>query len=99
MLLGHAHALQDLEGRDTTLHYIRQKQGAEVDFALCEGGEPVVLAECKHSDAAVSRFLAELSARFPKAQAVQLVRELRQEQTRGAVSVVHAGGWLAEMAA
>jgi len=99
MLLKHAHYLQDVEGRAVTLHYIRDKEGSEVDLVLCRNNAPVLLVECRHADTAISRFMASLAARFPKARAVQLVRELRQEEKRGDVSIVRAAGWLAELAA
>jgi len=99
MLLKHAHYLQDVEGRAVTLHYIRDKEGNEVDLVLCRNNVPVLLAECRHSVTAVSRFLAGLAARYPKAQAFQVVRELRQEEKRGEVSIVRAADWLAELAA
>jgi predicted AAA+ superfamily ATPase len=99
MLLKHAHYLQDVEGRAATLHYIRDKEGSEVDLVLCRNNAPVLLVECRHADTAISRFMASLAARFPKARAVQLVRELRQEEKRGDVSIVRAAGWLAELAA
>ena len=38
MLLKHVHFLQDTAGRTAGLHYIRTKDGAEVDFALSEEG-------------------------------------------------------------
>jgi len=98
MLLKHAHYLQDVEGRAVTLHYIRDKEGNEVDLVLCLNNAPVLLAECRHSDTAVSRFMAGLAARYPKAQAFQVVRELRQEEKRGVVSIVRAADWLAELA-
>lgn len=41
MLLRHAHFLQDSAGRDMRLHYVRDKEGREIDFALCEGDEPL----------------------------------------------------------
>lgn len=99
MLLKHAHYLQDVEGQAVTLHYIRDKEGNEVDLVLCRNKVPVLLAECRHSDTVVSRFMAGLAARFPKAQAFQVVRELRQEEKRGDVSIVRAAEWLAELAA
>lgn len=99
MLLKHAHYLQDVEGQAVTLHYVRDKDGFEVDLVLCKDDVPVVLAECRHADTAVSRFLAAMAARFPQARAVQLVRELRQEEQRGGVSIVRAADWLAELAA
>ena len=99
MLLKHAHYLQDVEGRAVTLHYIRDKEGSEVDLVLCRNNAPVLLVECRYAGNAISRFMASLAARFPKARAVQLVRELRQEEKRGDVSIVRAADWLADLAA
>ena len=99
MLLKHVHFLQDVEGRAASLHYIRDKDGGEVDLVVCRNNVPVLLAECKHADAAVSRMMVNLAARFPKAEALQVVRELRQEERRGAVAVVRAADWLAGLAA
>ena len=99
MLLKHVHFLQDVEGRAASLHYIRDKQGSEVDLVVCRNNMPVLLAECKHADSAVSRMMLNLAARFPKAEALQVVRELRQEEKRGAVSIVRAADWLAGLAA
>lgn len=78
---------------------MRDKEGGEVDLVLCRNNVPVLLAECKHADAAVSRMMVNLAARFPKAEALQVVRELRQEEKRGAVAVVRAADWLAGLAA
>ena len=99
MLLKHVHFLQDTQGQAVTLHYIRNKEGGEVDLAVCKDGLPVLLAECKHADSAVSRMLMNLAAQFPQAKALQVVRELRQEEQRGAVGIVRAADWLAGLAA
>ena len=99
MLLKHVHYLQDVEGQAVSLHYIRDKEGFEIDLVVCRDNQPVLLAECKHADAAVSRMLINLAARFPQAEALQVVRELRQEEQRGAVSIVRAGDWLATLSA
>ncbi len=99
MLLKHAHYLQDVAGRRVTLHYARDKEGREIDFIVCENGEPIGLAECKLADKALTSFLATLAERFPKAGAVQLVRDLRQPEQRGRVAIEPAAGWLAQLAA
>lgn len=78
MLIKHAHYLQDVGGRNLSLHYVRDKEGREVDFVLCEAERPIGFAECKLADASVSPYLAALAERFPGAGAVQLVRDLRQ---------------------
>ena len=99
MLLKHAHYLQDVAGRRVSLHYVRDKEGREVDFAVCENGKPLGFAECKLADQAVTPFLATLAERFPTAGAVQLVRDLRQPEQRGRVAIEPAARWLAELAA
>ena len=99
MLLKHSHYLHDVEGQASSVHYIRDKEGNEVDLVLCMDRVPVLLAECRHADATVSRFLSSIAARFPKARTLQVVRDLRQEEDRGPVSVVRAADWLAELAA
>lgn len=99
MLLKHVHYQYDVEGRRMTLHYARDKEGREVDFAWCEDGAPVGFAECKLADAALAPLLPVLAARFPRAEAVQLVRDLRQPEQRGKVAIEPAARWLAALAA
>jgi len=99
MLLRHAHFLQDSAGRAMSLQYVRDKEGREIDFALCENGEPLGFAECKLSDPAVPPYLAAITERFPSAGASLLVRYLRQPEQRGRVAVERAADWLARLAA
>ncbi len=95
MLLRHVHFRRDALGRETGLHYIRTKDGAEVDFAISEDDALTHLVECKYADAALHRPLARFAETFPDAQAVQLVAELRQEENRGRIAIRRAGDWLA----
>lgn len=99
MLLKHVHFLQDARGKSVGLHYIRTKDGAEVDFALSEDNRLTHLIECKLADNAPHRALAGFAQKFPEAQAVQLVRDLRQEEYRTPVRITHAADWLAELEA
>lgn len=99
MLLKHVHYLQDVAGRRLTLNYVRDKEGREVDFVVCEADQPVGFAECKLADASVSPFLAALGESFPAAGTVQLVRDLRQPEQRGRVAVEPAARWLAALSA
>lgn len=99
MLLRHANFLQDSAGRAMSLHYVRDKEGREIDFALCEDGEAVGFAECKLSDPAVPPYLAAIAERFPAAGASLLVRYLRQPEQRGRVAVERAAEWLARLSA
>jgi predicted AAA+ superfamily ATPase len=99
MLLKHVQFEQDVNGKGVTLHYLRTKDGAEVDFVLCEDGNPTYLIECKHADNRVTSALVKFAGLFPEAQSIQLVRELRQEEYRRPVSILKGANWLAELAA
>jgi predicted AAA+ superfamily ATPase len=99
MLLKHVHFERDVLGKQVSLHYLRTKEGAEVDFVLCEDGMPTHLIECKHADRQPTSALRKFAGQFPQAMAILLVRELRQEEYRRPVSILRGADWLAELAA
>lgn len=99
MLLEHTHFIGDMHGREPGLHYLRTKDGAETDFCLSLGEDVSHLVECKLADSAPHRALVRFATQFSGAEAVQLVRDRRQHEVRGPVSVVPAGEWLAQLAA
>lgn len=99
MLLKQAHFLQDSAGREVGLHYIRTKDGAEVDFVFSESGELKQLIECKLSDNKPHRALARFAEQFPDAEAIQIVYNLRQEEFRNGITITNAAHWLARLAA
>lgn len=99
MLLRHAHFRQDAQGRGIGLHYIRTKDGAEIDFALSDDNRLTHLIECKLSDPVPHRALIRFARQFADAEAVQIVRELRQEEHRAPVHVLDAANWLRGLAA
>lgn len=99
MLLKQADFLCDSAGREISLHYIRTKDDAEVDFAFSEAGELTQLIECKLSDNKPHRALARFAVQFPDAQAVQLVYNLRQEEFRNGIMITNAANWLSQLSA
>lgn len=99
LLLKQVHFLQDAHGRPASLHYLRTKDGAEVDFALGDDNRLTHLIECKLSDNAPHRALANFASRFPGVAAIQLVRDLRQEEFRSGIRITDAAEWLAGLAA
>lgn len=99
MLLKQAHFLQDSQGREVGLHYLRTKDGAEVDFAFSEAGELKQLVECKLGDNKPHRALVRFAGEFPGVDAVQIVFNLRQEEFRNGIAIVDAASWLARLAA
>jgi len=99
MLLKHIQYEQDLLGKDISLHYLRTKEGAEVDFVICEDGDPFRLIECKHANNRPAPSLLRFAALFPDAETIQLVRELRHEEYHKPVMILKGADWLAELAA
>ena len=99
MLLKQVHFVQDSAGREAGLHYIRTKDGAEVDFALSDGGKLTQLIECKSGDNKPHRALARFAGQFSEAEAVQIVFNLRQEEFRNGIMITDAANWLAQLAA
>jgi predicted AAA+ superfamily ATPase len=98
-LLKHVQYLQDVAGEDVDLHYVRTKDGREVDFALIRQGKVEQLIEIKLSDDVPSSSLHFFLKRMPEASACLLVHNLRRERQRDAVSVRMAGKWLAGLSA
>lgn len=98
-LLKHVQYLQDIAGEDIDLHYIRTKDGKEVDFALSSKGKASHLIEIKLSDETLSPSLRLLAKKLPDAEACQLVQNLRREQNIDNISIVNAASWLAQLAA
>lgn len=98
-LLKHTQYLQDAEGKDISLHYIRTKDGKELDFSLAEKGALTHFIEVKLSDETLSRNLLYFKNRHPGVKAVQLVHNTRNDQERDGVSIVRAGNWLGQLSA
>ena len=99
MLAKQAHFISDTRGREADLHYIRTKDGAEVDFCLSMDGALTQLVECKLADSSPHRALLRFAAQFGEAEAVQIVRDTRQEERRGPIAVLPAADWLARLEA
>lgn len=97
MLLKHAQFRRDAKGSDTGLHYIRTKDGAEVDFALSEKDTLTHLIECKYADASLHKPLLRFATQFPDTEAVQLVAQLRHQESFERVGIHRAGDWLAQL--
>ncbi|MDR1785862.1 MAG: ATP-binding protein [Spirochaetaceae bacterium] len=95
-LYGHAAALEDREGVRACLHYLRTKDGREVDFCLVKNDEPAFLAEAKLSDSAVGKHLRYFSAKY-NIPGVQVVKNLRREYRDGAVEVRLAERFLRDL--
>ena len=77
-LLKHLDYLKDREGFDTSLHYLRTKDGLEVDFLLCVEDEPILCVEVKTRDDTPSKAFRPFQKSYPEVPCVQLVRHLKR---------------------
>ena len=84
----------DVQGKETGLHYIRTKDGAEVDFALSEKNQLTQLVECKLSDEKPHRALLRFAQEQAPVQAVQVVRNARHSYTLGTIQIAAAPDYL-----
>ncbi len=89
----------DVLGQEAGLHYLRTKDGAEVDFAISEGKRLTHLVECKLSDDKPHRALLRFASEQGPVQAVQVVRNVRHAFAAGAVEVAPAPAYLRGLAA
>jgi predicted AAA+ superfamily ATPase len=71
-LLKWVHYQQDTQGRDMELRYFRDTDAREVDFVVTERNKPVLMLECKASDADVDRGIRYLRAKYPAVDAWQI---------------------------
>jgi hypothetical protein len=98
-LLKHVQYLQDTMGEDIDLHYIRTKDGREIDFALSRQGKVEQLIEIKLTEEVPTPSLRFFLKMLPDASALLLVHNLRREQQRDGISVLPAGQWLSRLSA
>jgi predicted AAA+ superfamily ATPase len=98
-LLKHVHFLHDVRGKSIELHYLRTKDGREIDFAIAEDEKLTLLAEIKLGEETPSPHFAHFRSRGVDAPAVQIVKSLRRESRRDGIAIVLAADWLAGLEA
>ena len=82
-LLKELHRLQDVLGADnnTKLHFVRNKDGREIDFLVLINNKPYCLIEVKLSDDEPSKNFKFFTGYFPATNQIQLVKNLTREKT------------------
>ena len=96
-LIKHVQWLHDSQGKEVALHYVRTKDGAEVDFAISDKGQLTHLVECKLSDEKPHKALQRFAQELAPVQAVQLVRNARHGYTVGDLRIDQAAAYLSEL--
>lgn len=98
-LLKHVQFLFDAKGENTKLHYLRTKDNREVDFAISRNGELAQFIEVKLSNNKVSPSLKYFAERYKSVEAVQLVHNLKQNESKDGVNILRASDWLGDLSA
>lgn len=68
--------IEDIEGNKTSLHFLRTKDGQEIDFFVSIEDEPVCMIEVKVGDANPAKGFAYFSKLFPQVEKLQIVKNL-----------------------
>jgi predicted AAA+ superfamily ATPase len=91
-----AAASEDIRGIRAVLHYLRTKDGREVDFCYTENGAICYLAEAKFSDATISKNLFYFCEKYT-IPGIQIVKDLKRERQQGLITVRNAETFLREI--
>ena len=87
-LLKKIHYLEDAQGSDLKLRYIRDKEGREVDFVLLKDRHIFALVEVKLSEETISPSLHYYSEKLRPSHAIQIVLKPRHEYKQGQFRVL-----------
>jgi uncharacterized protein len=87
-LLKRLHFLEDYYGHRCSLHYIRDKDGREVDFLTVVDDQVIDLIEVKTSDTSISSSLKYYAALLKPVRAIQIVLELTRPFHQDGISVM-----------
>lgn len=93
-LLKHIQYLHDVKGENKSLHYLKTKEGKDVDFVITDNNAPSQFIEVKLSDGQLSGSLKYFAERFPRVESIQLVHNLKQEEEVKGIKILKAGDWL-----
>jgi predicted AAA+ superfamily ATPase len=98
-LLKHCQYLQDIKGAEIGLHYIRTKEGHEVDFAIADEGVLKQIIEVKLSEIKPGNGLKYFLEKEPEIKAFQLVHNAKNNQDINGIEIRRAGDWLLNLEA
>lgn len=89
--------LEDKKGYETSLHYVRDKFGNEVDFVVVIDKKPIYLIESKWADHSFAKAFFHFEDYFKNAKKIQLVGVLEQEKTHeNGIEMRVADRWLSD---
>ncbi len=77
-LLKECHYQEDINGFDAALHFLRTKDGREIDFVTVIDNEATALIEVKESDSNLSPHFDHFLPLFSQVKGIQIVRKLKR---------------------
>ena len=87
-LLKSLHFLEDIEGYKGSLHYLKTKDGKEIDFCVCVEDKPVLMIEVKTSDNKPSTSFNTFGKTLTNVRKIQLVKNIdRPYSTQDGIEV------------
>lgn len=97
-LLKELQFLEDVTGIDTTLHFLRTKDGKELDFLVVINQQPAHIIEVKLAQEIPNKNFNYFAPYFPDASKIQLVKDLAREKTYpDGIEVRSLIPWLAKL--
>jgi predicted AAA+ superfamily ATPase len=95
-LLKSIYARVDSKAEDCSLHYLRTKDGQEVDFAVIKDQEVEVMIEVKHSEQRLSKSLRMFYEKY-QYPSIQLARYTKKEHKEHGVEKLKAEPYLSSL--
>lgn len=96
-LLKYAYYIEDTEGKNASLHYIKTKEKKEVDFLLLIDGKVEELVEVKLSETMPDPHFARLVDQLKPNKATQVVMNLEREKNYSNIKVSSVHQYLSEL--
>lgn len=92
-LLKECYAQHDYQAKEYRLHYLRTKDGKEVDFAKCCDGKIELLIEVKASDESLDKNLYYFTHKY-SLKGIQIVKNIRHQKTVNNIDIISAKNFL-----
>ncbi len=89
-------ARADYKAEECTLHYLRNKEGQEIDFAIANNHEIEQAIEVKVSDDSISKSLKSFHTKY-QVPSMQIVKYLKREHKADNIEVLDARGFLTNL--
>jgi predicted AAA+ superfamily ATPase len=80
-LIKEIHFVEDVLGDSLALHFLRTKDGKEIDFLVAKNDSPLIMVEVKARDENISPHFFHFSKFLPVGQKIQLVLNPKREKT------------------